>query len=204
MNQIKPAKLRSFNFQAWINEHRHLLKPPVGNKLVYEDADMTIMVVGGPNKRTDFHDDPVEEFFYQLEGDMVLKVIEDGEIRDVFIKQGDVFYLPPHVRHSPQRPMAGSVGLVVEPNRPQGFKDAFEWYCFGCGELVYRDELQLQSIVEDLPVLYKKFYEDEAARTCKNCGEVHPGKEPPEGWVPDLGTIDDRNLENGTIPKELQ
>jgi 3-hydroxyanthranilate 3,4-dioxygenase len=151
---IKPSKLKAFNFQQWIDEHRHLLKPPVGNKLVYEDADMTIMVVGGPNQRTDFHDDPVEEFFYQLEGDMVLKVIEDGEIRDLFIKQGDIFYLPAHVRHSPQRPMAGSVGLVVEPKRPEGEKDAFEWYCFKCGELVYRDEVKLESIVEDLPKLY--------------------------------------------------
>src|SRR5690625_6642239 len=58
-----------FDFQGWIERHRHLLKPPVGNKLVFEEAGMTVMVVGGPNQRVDFHDDPGEEFFYQLEGD---------------------------------------------------------------------------------------------------------------------------------------
>ncbi len=193
------SKLTAFNFKAWIDEHRHLLKPPVGNKQIWENTDMMVTVVGGPNQRTDFHDDPVEEFFYQLEGDMVLKVIEDGEMRDVFIKEGDIFFLPPHVRHSPQRPMAGSVGLVIEPKRPEGLKDAFEWYCFECHALVHRSEVQLKSIVDDLPKVYQAFYQDEAARTCDQCGALHPGKEPPKGWVPDLGTIDDRNLINGKL-----
>ena len=69
---------RPFNFARWIDEHSHLLKPPVGNKLVFEDAGMVVMVVGGPNQRVDFHDDPGEEFFYQLRGDMVLKLAEAG------------------------------------------------------------------------------------------------------------------------------
>lgn len=196
------SKLAAFNFKAWIDEHRHLLKPPVGNKQIWENTDMMVTVVGGPNQRTDFHDDPVEEFFYQLEGDMVLKIIEDGKMRDLFIKEGDIFFLPPHVRHSPQRPMPGSVGLVIEPKRPEGLKDAFEWYCFECGELVHRSEVQLKSIVDDLPKVYQTFYSDEQARTCPNCGVIHPGKEPPAGWVPDLGTIDDRNLMNGKLSEE--
>ncbi len=99
------TRLAAFNFQAWIDEHRHLLKPPVGNKQIWEDADMMAFVVGGPNRRTDYHDDPVEEFFYQLEGDMVLKVFDQGEFYDVVIREGEVFLLPAHVRHSPQRPM---------------------------------------------------------------------------------------------------
>ena len=94
--------LRPFDFRRWIDAHRELLKPPVGNKLVFEEAGMVVMVVGGPNQRVDFHDDPVEEFFYQLEGDMVLKVAEGGRIYDVPIRAGEVFMLPPHVRHSPQ------------------------------------------------------------------------------------------------------
>lgn len=177
------SKLSAFNFQQWIDEHRHLLKPPVGNKQIWENADLMVTVVGGPNQRTDFHDDPVEEFFYQLEGDMVLKVFDQGEFYDVVIREGDIFFLPPHVRHSPQRPMEGSIGLVVEPKRPEGQLDAFEWYCFGCGDLVYRVDAQLRSIVRDLPPLYEAFYNDEVARTCNGCGVVHPGKEPPEGWV---------------------
>ena len=177
------SKLTTINFRRWIDDHRHLLKPPVGNKQILEDADMMVFVVGGPNQRTDYHDDPVEEFFYQLEGDMVLKIADDGEFYDVVTREGDIFFLPPHVRHSPQRPIEGSIGLVIEPKRPPGEKDAFEWFCFECGSLVHRDEVLLESIVRDLPPLYEKFYADEAARTCPDCGVLHPGKEPPAGWV---------------------
>ena len=126
------GRLQAFNFKTWIAENEHLLKPPVGNKKVFEDGEMTVQVVGGPNERCDYHDDPVEEFFYQLKGDMVLKVGDNGNFYDVPIKEGDVFLLPPHVRHSPQRP-AGSIGLVVEPQRSDDQIDAFEWYCFECG-----------------------------------------------------------------------
>lgn len=177
------GRLSAFNFKAWIDEHRHLLKPPVGNKMVFENADIMVTVVGGPNKRTDYHDDPVEEFFYQLEGDMLLKLYDGEEFYDVPIRQGDVFLLPPHVRHSPQRPQIGSVGLVIEPKRPEGALDAIEWYCFECGTRVHRAELALKSIVDDLPPVYAKFYADEDLRTCPKCQTVHPGKEPPEGWV---------------------
>jgi 3-hydroxyanthranilate 3,4-dioxygenase len=175
------GRLHAFNFQSWIKENQHLLKPPVGNKKVFEEGEMTVQVVGGPNERTDYHDDPVEEFFYQLKGDMVLKVADDGKFYDVPIREGDVFLLPPHVRHSPQRP-AGSIGLVVEAARPSEF-DAFEWYCFECGKLVHRIEVKVQHLVKDLPPLYEAFYADTKARTCKNCGALHPGKKPPPGWV---------------------
>ena len=107
---MQTGRLRAFNFQKWIGENQHLLKPPVGNKKVFEDGEMTVQVVGGPNERTDYHDDPVEEFFYQLKGDMVLKVCDDGKFYDVPIREGEVFLLPPHTPHSPQRPQEGSVG----------------------------------------------------------------------------------------------
>ena len=176
------GRLRAFNFQKWIGENQHLLKPPVGNKKVFEDGEMTVQVVGGPNERTDYHDDPVEEFFYQLKGDMVLKVCDDGKFYDVPIREGEVFLLPPHTPHSPQRPQEGSVGLVVEAARPNEL-DAFNWYCFECGHLVHRIEVKVQHLVKDLPPLYDAFYADQKARTCKNCGAVHPGKKPPAGWV---------------------
>ncbi len=177
------ARLHAFNFNKWIEEHQHLLQPPVGNQRVWKDAAMTVMVVGGPNRRTDFHDDPVEEFFYQLRGDMVLKVVDDGVHYDVPIRAGEVFLLPPHVRHSPQRPQAGSVGLVVEPARAAGVRDGFEWYCFECKGLVHRVEVVVENLVDDLPPLYQAFYAGEKARTCPHCGALHPGKEPPAGWV---------------------
>lgn len=177
------ARLQGFNFQRWIDEHQHLLKPPVGNRQIWENADLMVTVVGGPNRRTDYHDDPVEEFFFQMKGDMVLKVVDNGEFYDVPLREGDIFLLPPHVRHSPQRPMEGSIGLVVEPKRPPGALDAFEWYCFECHGLVHRVEVALVSIVRDLPPLYKAFYEDRDKRVCPHCGALHPGKEPPAGWV---------------------
>ncbi len=176
------GRLQAFNFQNWIEAHRHLLKPPVGNKKVFEDGEMTVQVVGGPNERTDYHDDPVEEFFYQLKGDMLLKVVDNGDFYDVPIREGEVFLLPSHVRHSPQRPQEGSVGLVVEAARPDEL-DAFEWYCFECRALVHRIEVKVQHLVKDLPPLYEAFYVDEKARRCKNCGAIHPGKKPPAGWV---------------------
>jgi 3-hydroxyanthranilate 3,4-dioxygenase len=178
------SRFKAFNFQRWIEENQHLLKPPVGNKQLFDQkTDMTVMIVGGPNQRVDFHDDPVEEFFYQLKGDIVLKIAENGKIYDVPIKAGEVFMLPPHTRHSPQRPMPGSVGLVVEGTRRESDIDGFEWFCFTCGEKVHRVEVQVKDIVKDLPPLFAAFYADTAKRTCKNCGAVHPGKEPPPGWV---------------------
>ncbi len=174
---------KPFHFARWIDEHSHLLRPPVGNKLVFEDAGMVVMVVGGPNQRVDFHDDPAEEFFYQLRGDMVLKLAEAGRTYDVPIREGEVFMLPPHLRHSPQRPIAGSVGLVVEGARGPGDTDGFEWFCFDCGALVHRVEIAVADVVKDLPPLFAAFYADPSARRCLECGSVHPGREPPPGWA---------------------
>jgi len=92
---MQSGRLKAFNFQKWIDENAHLLKPPVGNKKVFEDGEMTVMVVGGPNERADYHDDPVEEFFYQLKGNMVLKVGDNGNFYDVPIREGEVILAAP-------------------------------------------------------------------------------------------------------------
>lgn len=172
-----------FNLERWLADHAALLRPPVNNKLVFENAGMVVQVIGGPNQRVDFHDDPVEEFFYQLKGDMVLKIAGPEGISDVPIREGEVLLIPPHTRHSPQRPVPGSLGLVVESARRPGDIDGFEWFCFGCGALVHRVEARVANIVTDLPPLFAAFYADRAARTCRACGAIHPGKEPPPGWV---------------------
>lgn len=166
----------SFNFQKWIDDNAHLLKPPVGNRQIWKDADFIVTVVGGPNLRTDYHDDPLEEFFYQIRGNAYLKIKDDGKDERVELKEGDVFLLPPHLRHSPQRPEEGSACLVIERQRPAGLKDGFEWFCLSCGGLVYRVEVQLQDIVKDLPPLFEAFYASQEKRTCPSCGHVHPGK----------------------------
>jgi 3-hydroxyanthranilate 3,4-dioxygenase len=168
--------MHAINLQRWIEEHRDLLKPPVGNAQIWRDADFIVTVVGGPNQRTDYHDDPYEEFFYQLKGNMRLSVIENGRPTDVPIDEGGIFLLPPHVRHSPQRPEPGSVGLVIERTRPAGAIDGFEWYCPSCHGLVHRVEVQLRSIVDDLPPLFARFYASPDLRKCKSCGTLHPGK----------------------------
>ena len=127
---------RPFNFKTWIDEHRHLLKPPVGNKQVYEDADFIIMVVGGPNARKDYHYNEGEEFFYQLEGDIVVKIQENGKAVDIPIKEGEIFLLPPKIPHSPIR-SANSVGLVIERKRTQKEEDGLLWFCDNCNNKLY-------------------------------------------------------------------
>ena len=167
-----------FNFQRWIDEHAHRLKPPVGNQQVWQDTDFIVTVVGGPNERTDFHDDPFEEFFWQFQGNAHLLLWDAGRYSRVDLAEGDIFLLPPHLRHSPQRPAPGSLCLVVERARPAGTIDGFEWYCARCAALVHRTDVQLASIVEDLPVAYARFYDSpDDARRCGKCGTVHPGRD---------------------------
>jgi 3-hydroxyanthranilate 3,4-dioxygenase len=160
-----------FNLKKWIDEHRHLLKPPVGNQVVYKDSEFIIMVVGGPNCRKDFHYNEGEEFFYQLEGDMLLPIIEDGKIRNIEIKEGEIFLLPPRVPHSPQR-KANTVGLVVERTRAKEESDSCMWYCENCSNLLHKATFHVDDIVAQLPVLMQSFYDDLSLRTCKKCGTV--------------------------------
>ena len=159
------------NFKNWIEENRHLLKPPVGNSVVYEEGDFMIMVVGGPNSRKDYHVDPVEEFFYQLEGNMLLKIMDEGQPVNVPIKEGEIFLLPKNVPHSPQR-YENTVGLVVEYQREEGALDAFQWYCDECNEMLHEVTLALENIVTQLPPLFDAYWDNMDARTCESCGFV--------------------------------
>jgi 3-hydroxyanthranilate 3,4-dioxygenase len=168
-----------FNFQRWLDDNAHLLKPPVGNRQIWADADFMVTVVGGPNARSDFHDDPLEEFFHQFKGNAQLLVMDRGRYERIDLKEGDIFLMPPHLLHSPQRPEADSRCLVIERQRPPGLIDAFQWHCANCGELVTRIEVQLADIVADLPVAYDHFYASaDAERTCTRCGVLHPGRDP--------------------------
>jgi len=166
---------RPFNFKQWIDEHRHLLKPPVGNKLVYEDAEFIVQVVGGPNSRKDYHFDEGEEFFYQLEGDITVKIQEDGRATDVPIREGEIFLLPPRVPHNPVRG-ANTVGLVIERKRRMGELDGLLWFCENCNAKLYEEYFVLTDIINQFQGVFKKFYGDETLRTCKSCGAV---MEPP-------------------------
>ncbi|WP_439880997.1 3-hydroxyanthranilate 3,4-dioxygenase [Pontibacter sp. MBLB2868] len=170
------AIAKPFNFKQWIDEHRHLLKPPVGNQQVFKgNDDFIVMVVGGPNARKDYHYDEGEEFFYQLEGDITLKIIEDGKQVDIPIKEGEIFLLPPRVPHSPQRP-ANTIGLVIERYRKEGEKDGFLWFCENCGNKLYEEYADVTDIVEQLPKIMSHFWDSMEHRTCNVCGTV---MEPP-------------------------
>ncbi|WP_290885856.1 3-hydroxyanthranilate 3,4-dioxygenase [Arenimonas sp.] len=162
----------AFNLQQWIDKHRHLLKPPVANKCIV-DGDFIIMIVGGPNARTDYHWDEGPEFFYQLEGEMVLKVQEDGRSRDIPIKAGEVFYLPPRVPHSPQR-SAGGIGLVIERKRLPHEKDGLLWFCEQCNHKLYEEFFLLDNIETQFGAVFDRFYGSRAHRTCGACGHLNP------------------------------
>lgn len=170
------AVTRPFNLHGWIEENRHLLKPPVGNQTLYKQAgDFIVMVVGGPNSRKDFHYNESEELFYQLEGDISVRIVEDGKVVDIPIRQGDIFLLPARTPHSPQR-SANTVGLVIEKVRAGDEKDGCMWFCENCHEKLYEEYFELTDIVKQLPVVMESFYADVAKRTCKKCGAV---MEPP-------------------------
>ena len=163
--------LQPLNLHRWIDEHRALLKPPVGNKLIYQDSEFIVMAVGGPNARRDFHIDPAEEFFHQIEGDMVLRVIEAGRLRELAIRAGEILLLPARVPHSPQRP-AHSVGLVIERKRRPGELDGLQWYCDNCTNLLYEEYLALTDIETQFPPVFDRFYASLEHRRCKQCGTV--------------------------------
>jgi 3-hydroxyanthranilate 3,4-dioxygenase len=165
--------LQPLNLLRWIDENRAQLKPPVGNKRIFRESEFIIMVVGGPNTRRDYHVDPAEEFFYQLQGDMLLKTMQEGRAVDVPIRAGEILLLPPRVPHSPQRG-ADTVGLVIERERRAGELDGFQWYCENCGNLLYEEFIALSDIEKDLPPLFERFYASAARRTCGRCHAVMP------------------------------
>ncbi len=160
------------NLHRWVDEHRHLLQPPVGNVAMW-DSNFLVMVVGGPNRRSDYHVNPGEELFFQVEGDVVLKIIDDGQPRDLPIRQGEIFLLPSRVPHSPQRP-ANTVGLVVE--QPKAFAEDhyLRWYCPSCRAIVHETAFRPVDLGKQIKAMLHEFNESEALRTCQACGAVHP------------------------------
>jgi len=164
---------RPFNLHKWIEENRDTLKPPVGNKNLYKDAgDYLVMLVGGPNARKDYHFNETEELFYQLEGDIVVGIQEDGKAVDVEIKEGEMFLLPANVPHQPRRG-ANTVGLVIECKRnDRNMVDGLQWYCENCNNKLHEYKFVLNDVEKDFLPRFKDFYSSEDLRTCKKCGHV--------------------------------
>lgn len=160
---------RPFNFKKWIDDNREFLKPPINNKVVYKDAEFIVMVVGGPNSRKDYHYNESEEFFYQLEGNVIVKIQEDGKEVEVPINEGDIFLLPPKVPHNPIR-FKNTIGLVMERRRRNGEKDGLMWFCEKCNTKLYEEYFVLNDITSQFQEIFVRFYSSEDLRTCKSCG----------------------------------
>ena len=162
-----------FNLQQWIEENRDLLKPPIGNKNLYKEAgDFIVMVVGGPNARKDYHYNEAEELFYQLEGDITVRIQDEGKAKDIVIKEGELFLLPANVPHSPLRG-ENTVGLVIERVRKgTDLVDGLFWFCEKCNTELKHYRFPLNNIENDFIPRFREFYASEEMRTCKNCGHV--------------------------------
>ena len=154
------------NLKNWIEDHRDILKPPVGNKMIWPDREFIVMVVGGPNKRSDYHINEGEEFFYQLEGSMNLNIIDGGEFKNISIEEGEIFLLPPKVPHSPQREK-NSIGLVIERKRASHEQDGLQWYCQKCKYKLYEEFFHLNDIEAQFPPIFDRFYQNYAM--CEKC-----------------------------------
>jgi 3-hydroxyanthranilate 3,4-dioxygenase len=163
---------KPFNLHRWIEENRHLLKPPVGNKNLYvESGDYIVMIVAGPNARKDYHYNETEELFYQIEGDIMIKTQQDGKLVEYEIKEGEMFLLPEKVPHSPVR-SEKSIGLVIERKRTEKHRDGLMWFSETANELLYEEYFQLTNVEKDFLPVFKKFYSDEKLRTCPKTGEI--------------------------------
>lgn len=164
---------RPFNLTAWIESNRDLLKPPVGNKNLYvESGDYIVMIVAGPNARKDYHYNETEELFYQLEGNITVRIQEDGQAVDMELGPGDMYLHPAKVPHSPMRE-AGSLGLVIERKRADSeMKDGLMWFCDACNGPLHETFFKLENIEKDFIPRFREFYSNESLRTCAACGEV--------------------------------
>jgi 3-hydroxyanthranilate 3,4-dioxygenase len=164
---------KPFNLSKWIEDNRSLLKPPVGNKNLYVDSgDYIVMIVAGPNARKDYHFNETEELFYQLEGEIVVYIQEDGQKKAMELKAGDMYLHPAKIPHSPVRE-ENSIGLVIERKRAgKGFTDGLLWYCETCNEKLHEVYFELHDIEKDFLPHFKDYYTSHDKRTCKKCGTV--------------------------------
>jgi 3-hydroxyanthranilate 3,4-dioxygenase len=144
----------------------------VGNRNLYKDAgDYIVMIVAGPNARKDYHYNETEELFYQIEGDIIVRIQVDGKPVDVPIKEGEMFLLPAKVPHSPIR-ADKSIGLVVELKRDTNMKDGLMWFCDNCNTKLHDTYFQLKNVEKDFQPRFKEYYNSEEKRTCPECNRV--------------------------------
>ncbi|QLQ81161.1 hypothetical protein HG537_0E05160 [Torulaspora globosa] len=164
------------NLDRWLKDNEHLLQPPVNNFCLHRNG-FTVMIVGGPNERTDYHVNPTPEWFFQKKGSMTLRVVDeslegDAKFIDVTINEGDSYLLPANVPHSPVR-YADTIGIVVEQDRPAGANDKMRWYCSNCRMIVHQLEFYMVDLGTQVKEGVLAFENDPESRKCKNCGTMN-------------------------------
>ena len=163
------------HLKRWISENRHLFNPPYKtNRVLLHEKEFIVMVLAGPNARLDFHLEPGEEFFYQIEGDIELHLKPEGARREVVnIREGEIFLCQGNLPHSPRRG-AGTWGLVIERKRKAEETESFLWFCEKCDEKVLSRTITQGDFTQQVLKMYEAFNADREQRTCKACGYVFP------------------------------
>ncbi|KDN44769.1 hypothetical protein RSAG8_05242, partial [Rhizoctonia solani AG-8 WAC10335] len=167
------------NFPKWLSENADRLRPPVNNFCLYQGGDFTVMVVGGPNERNDYHVNETEEWFYQHRGGMLLRVVDGEEFRDIRIEEGEMFLLPANTPHNPVR-FADTIGIVIERQRPADAVDRLRWYCrsesHDSPTIIREDSFHCTDLGTQLKPLIQNWMSNPSVRKCGKCGEVADAK----------------------------
>jgi 3-hydroxyanthranilate 3,4-dioxygenase len=167
--------LSTYHLKRWVDENGVCFDPPFRtNKLLVQEKDFLVMILRGPNDRLDFHIEPGDEFFYQLEGEMELHLKPEGERRQIVkIAEGEIFVCPGGMPHSPRR-FANTWGLVIERQRRAQEKEEFAWFCEKCDRFVLSRTVKQGNIPAQVKAIYQEFNVQESLRTCRACGYVFP------------------------------
>jgi 3-hydroxyanthranilate 3,4-dioxygenase len=169
MSRLQPP----FSQKDWIDAHLPRALGAIGNKEVFKGSDFIYQIIKGPNARNDFHLDPFDEIFFQIQGDIFVHVIDEGREKRIRVKEGEVFLLPRGVYHSPRRP-AGTIGLVLERPRRRDELDGVAWFCAGCSAKLHEVQFWCDDIEKGLKSVIEAFNADLALRTCRQCGTLLP------------------------------
>jgi 3-hydroxyanthranilate 3,4-dioxygenase len=165
----------AFNLMQWIAENPDKLKPPLGAKTVFREDDFMVTVVGGPNARTDYHVNPTEEFFFQIKGDVAIRIQHNGKPHDVELPEGSIYLLPANVPHAPRRG-PDTVGLIVERIRKDGMTDTHRWYCEKCNGVLFEKTVRIEILERDMPPVFEAYYGNPDNQVCTTCGHRSQGR----------------------------